>query len=65
MKNLHTLKEFPVNCRGDSKGNLSALSSHEGFHLDPNTVLDLRSDAPSIKPELEETVIFFGNFMSL
>lgn len=42
MKNLHMFKEFPVNCRGNSKGNLSALSSREGFHLDPNVVFEIR-----------------------
>ena len=47
-------KEFPVHCHGYSKGNLSALSGHEGFHLDPNIDLDLRLDTPSIKPGFEQ-----------
>lgn len=43
----------------DSKGNLSALSSHEGFHLDATVALVLRADALSIEPEFEQTAIFF------
>lgn len=58
MKSLHWLEEFPVNCHGESKSDLSVVSSCEGFLQGLNVVLVPRSDALTIEPGFEPTASF-------
>ena len=64
MKNLQLVEEIRIHCHGESKSNMSASSSCEGFCLDPNAFLALRSNALSIEPEFEQSAIFSRAFMS-